>query len=287
MKLTLLTPVVSLLILIGCGNEPEVKSPSVPEPEPREPRVLNLEEVISRYDNGQVKSVRIYPDSWEKGTFERITYYENGQVESSGHFVNDLSEGICRKYNQDGVKTAEWTEVAGLMEDTLRYWHDNGKLKEVSIYRDGDKYGEERSYDAMGRLVSKGEYKADTMVGVWTFYNGSNYQQYTFVSGRREGSYKEKHVSPEAVIFVEGQYRNDVETGLWTAYDDGGTFYRTFQMANGAKNGEDITYYGDRKTVRVRTNMLNDKQHGKVQYYDNTGALILEEEYQNGVLITQ
>lgn len=286
MKRSLLLPFVSLLLLTACGNEPAVNSAAAPEPEEaREPQVFNLEEVVSRYDSGQVKSMRIYPDSWVKGTFQRITYFENGQVESSGHFVNDLSEGVCTKYNEQGVKTAEWKELAGHMHDTLRYWHDNGKLKQISFYQEGDKQGEERNYTPTGALESNGEYKDGLMHGTWTLYSGSNYQRSTYVNDVRNGPYVAKYTDEVfGVMFMKGQYENGLETGLWQFTDEDGNLLRTLQMDNGKPNGYEITYYPGTADIQIKAQMRNGVVHGKVEYYNNRGEVVHIDEYVNGNL---
>lgn len=67
-------------------------------------------------------------------------------------------------------------------------WHyENGSVKEIGYFKNGQKHGQWFSYDEKGNLISEANYKEGQKDGNWIFYhiNGTLHYQVAYSSGKR------------------------------------------------------------------------------------------------------
>ena len=111
---------------------------------------LQMEKVITRYENGQPSKVYYYD---REGNWVReIDYYENGFVMMDGRIENDLRNG-------------EWTS----------YFLD-GKVQSSGEFKDGLRVGKAKVYYENGHLWMDGSYVDDHKCGEWIFYDEQGYE---------------------------------------------------------------------------------------------------------------
>ncbi len=80
-------------------------------------------------------------------------YYEGGQLESQGEFVDGLREGRWEYWKKNGDKDGRGTYKLGKENGDWEWYHPNGKLSAREIYENGkiasytfwDEYGREES----------------------------------------------------------------------------------------------------------------------------------------------
>lgn len=101
------------------------------------------------YDNGQKQSEGFYLNGKLQGSY--MTWYENGTISSVIQYVNGRREGPTVEYYQNGEK---WREVRyennSMLERTMVTWHMNGALRSKYIN------GQEVYWDEHGKKVQTG-----------------------------------------------------------------------------------------------------------------------------------
>ncbi|MFZ5552299.1 MAG: toxin-antitoxin system YwqK family antitoxin [Bacteroidota bacterium] len=67
------------------------------------------------------------------------------------------------------------------------WYHDNGTVKEVGYFKNGQKHGQWLSYDEKGNRISEANYKEGQKDGNWIFYhnNGTLHYQVVYTEGKK------------------------------------------------------------------------------------------------------
>lgn len=138
--------------------------------------------------------------------YQVTDYYNNRQRLMEGKYVTLFSE-----YLGDYRSTL-------FRNDTFKYYHENGKLKEVLFFQEGKKIGVSKAYYNTGALEEEG----------------------LFVNGYRNGTWKKFHENGK--ISEEYGYVDNQLHGKWTAYDNKGKLLReeTYDMGKSIE-----TWYAD------------------------------------------
>lgn len=118
-------------------------------------------------------------------------YYPNGQLKSTGLYVNGKPEGYHQYYYEDSVANRESGQLEyeatykrGKRNGVVKWYYENGNLETEREYSDGERNGVYRNYTMDGKL--------DVM--------------YIYREGKKDGIY-EKHYTDGT--YVTGSYRND------------------------------------------------------------------------------
>ncbi|MDG2449424.1 MAG: hypothetical protein P8M34_07290 [Saprospiraceae bacterium] len=139
--------------------------------------------------------------------------------------------------------------------------------------------------DANGWLLNKGTLLGGVKNGTWTTYyeNSNKIQTLTsFLNGRKNG--------PEITLNDRGQiesvteFKNDQFHGLVGKYKFGRPTDET-NYKDGKMEGTFALYDSQGKLQRKGT-LKNGQYHGKLQYFDDTGVVTMEYEYENGEKIS-
>ena len=70
------------------------------------------------------------------------TYYENGQLQEKGTFVDGELHGPAEGYYENGQLEGKGTYVAGERDGPAELYHENGQLQGIGTYNMGEKCGE-------------------------------------------------------------------------------------------------------------------------------------------------
>ena len=108
--------------------------------------------------------------------------------------------------------------------DTLRYYHDNGQLGEIGIFKDGKKEGLYKQYHQDGSLDKTINYKNGLYNGLWTNYRRNENNELVidesiYINGRREGTWK---MYVGNTLKTEGYLKNKMKNRIWKYYHDNG-----------------------------------------------------------------
>jgi hypothetical protein len=95
-------------------------------------------------------------------------YYQDGQPELEGEYVDGVRQGLWRWFYEDGTPKAQCRYVDG--EGPYTAWYENGQLL-LQGQLDGEKrVGEWTEYARSGEKAIQGAYVDDTQHGWWTYW---------------------------------------------------------------------------------------------------------------------
>lgn len=192
------------------------------------------------YTNGNIKSTGNYVDNERNGKW--TFYYENGSTEQEGIYRNGLPDGI-------------WTW----------YYESDNILKEEN-YFNGRADGESIEYDEMGFVIAKGNYLNGEKEGEWIFQIGDHKEKGIYEIGLKKGIWKAWFNND--ILKFEGEYVQGMENGRHKYYYPNGTLReeRFYEMGVKERNWKKydeagnlnmtITYKAD-KEIRINGQKIN------------------------------
>ena len=138
-----------------------------------------------------------------------------------------------------------------------------------------------RQMNANGALEIEGFMDGDQKTGQWIQYSpeGDILLINNYVNGKLEGLVMK--MSFRNQVDLKEHYKQGVLDGSWTAYKFGKVIEERNYVA-GKLEGSTKVY--DQKTFKLKqeTQFKNGVQHGLLQYFDETGNVVLSYEYKNG-----
>jgi len=97
---------------------------------------LTTEEVLERYDDGNMKVVGYYKKVGENKILVKHTeYYKSGQIEEISTFKNGLLEGSHTEYYKSGQIEEEGTFKNGLLEGKYIQYNKDGSIENEEIIK--------------------------------------------------------------------------------------------------------------------------------------------------------
>jgi antitoxin component YwqK of YwqJK toxin-antitoxin module len=199
---------------------------------------------------------------------ERLEYYENGTVKSSGYYVKDKPVGIYKEY-----------DITGNVTLSIIY-NDKHEIVEKGIVdKEGFKTGIWEEYYSDGNLRASGEYKNNRKEGNWKFYfeNGALEQDGNFSKGKYSGFWKWYY--PTGEIWKEEEYYNGKEEGLYTEYDIFNNILVEGEYFDGEREGLWKTIINDYRAVGSYISGFMD---GRWKHYHDNGNIAFEGYYVQG-----
>ncbi len=195
------------------------------------------------------------------------TYYDWGKTKI--HEVYQVisgtptKHGLYKKYDEDGFLIEETMMANGQLNGVSKTFYaggeENGKVGSIETYKNGIKDGLFENYeykDGIKRTPKTQIYK-DGEVVKETFRN-----------------------EKDEIIKV-----GDVNGINYALYKNGQKEYQ-FVLSNGVANSESIGYYPNGK-VKKKGSFLNNKEVGKWLEYSDSGVVIKETEYNDGVAVIE
>jgi antitoxin component YwqK of YwqJK toxin-antitoxin module len=94
---------------------------------------------------------------------ERLYWYDNGNIKSSGDFEYNKPTGLHSLWFDNGTKRAEINYKDGRRDGEFTFWHNNGQIK------------------------FQGNYLSGQVIGIWTVWhsNGQKYKETDTIKGER------------------------------------------------------------------------------------------------------
>lgn len=114
-----LIPISIMFLLISCKDNSNNASSNI--------------EVRELYDNGALKSITFYKDELHK---RKITYFQNGEIESIFHYKNDLLEGEQLWFHENGTIDQKVLYVEGQRNGNAYFFYPSGTLKHTRHFKD-------------------------------------------------------------------------------------------------------------------------------------------------------
>jgi antitoxin component YwqK of YwqJK toxin-antitoxin module len=82
-------------------------------------------------------------------------WYDNGQVEYQGTFVQGKVDGVATRYHRNGQKAVEEYFANGVREGPRYSWDENGVLRKEEHFADDQPDGTWTTWDAQGKIKSQ------------------------------------------------------------------------------------------------------------------------------------
>jgi antitoxin component YwqK of YwqJK toxin-antitoxin module len=167
-----------------------------------------------------------------------VYYFENGQKQSEGEYMNDKHEGRWTYWYENGNKKSEGNCTAGNLEGEWTYWHESGEKK------------------------SQGNYIRSNKDGSWTYWhqNGQPESIEIFKTGSISSA---KVFYKNGALNYEGDYFNGKRHGTWTFYNVDGRVYFSGNYVLGVKKGEWVrSFPHGQMIVNYGTSGIEEKEYG-------------------------
>ena len=102
---------------------------------------MNAQTILQEYYPGYRVESFLPPDLLEMcmGMLieEKKKYYENGQLESQGTYVNGKKHGEYKYWHENGQIWSQGTYVNGEIHGETKSWYENGQLESQGTYVNG------------------------------------------------------------------------------------------------------------------------------------------------------
>ena len=165
----------------------------------------------------------------------------------------------------NGKLKARWAERANADGSTTKHgifenFYDNGKPKSRVEFVDGKENGLMMSWQNDGKLISTLSYRDGQLEGLCTYFDA------------------------DGTKMSSGTYKNGKEHGVFTLYFPSGKVQGKTTWKKGMQHGKfEVWHENGKKAKSGQTK--EGKVDGHWSVWDSTGALILEEKYQDGTLV--
>lgn len=208
------------------------------------------------YKNGIITGEGIIDEQGFKQGFWK-EYFENGETEAEGEYVNGKKSGNWKFYYKGGKieQTGNYTKD-GKPNGNWKWFYESGNLKKEENFKNGMLNGSYIEKTDTGSIIVKGEYIDGEEEGEWIIEVGDEKEIGSYVAGKKEGEWK--HYFANGEINFIGSY------------------------IEGNPNGEFI-YYWDNKKIKEKGKYLMGLKEGEWSVYDYDGIKIITIRYEDGI----
>lgn len=195
----------------------------------------NAWSVCDYYMNHQIQMTGTYKSRNSEirhGHF--IYYYENGNKQSEGEYLNDKKTGIWSGWYESGELKYRGNYITNYMDGLWQYWHKNGKKKAEGNFLSNVETGKWVYWNENGKLSSEEEHIARNTIS-YTGYsdNEKKVSEGKVVSNRKQGIWKYYNV--DGRLTLQGAYKDDLEQGEWVRYFRNGSMTIFYKNGNPSK----------------------------------------------------
>jgi antitoxin component YwqK of YwqJK toxin-antitoxin module len=196
------------------------------------------------------------------------------------------------------------TDATGKRQGPWVKKYPNGNILYQGTFKDDKPVGEFKRFYDDGKVkdVLTYDIAGNTATAVFYHPNGKKAAEGTYVSQKKEGTWKYYSALTDGYIISEENYVADKHEGISKKYYNSGTIAEIIQYHDGLKDGDWIQYYVDGKTCLKATYLkgmlegtfllyfpegnlqfegayLADKRNGSWKAYNEDGSLKSEIEY--------
>ena len=194
-------------------------------------------------------------------------------------------QGAWLKFDKDGFRIYEGQFKDDIPYGKFTYFHQNSKIRTISIFSDEGTVTHTTSWFPNGNLMAKGKYvhrKRDSLWQYFSEYDGTLVSEEFYQDGKKEGLEK---------IFYPGKgeaeiisWNEGIREGTWKQFYDDGVLKLVCTYKNGEREGPIKIFFVTGK-ILTTGHYKKGHQDSTWTYYDDTGKLILKEYYDEGILL--
>jgi uncharacterized protein len=260
------------------------------------------------YDDGSIFSLgNSDVNSNEEGPWQY--FHPNGEVRSTGRFINGLKDGEWKYYDEAGLPEMIEKFKNGMLDGETVMYHPTGRKKLTINYQNDSAEGEIAWYDLSGLVTEKNTLRENTRNGPGQRFFSSSHvsDSFYYVNNNLEGNFYSYHPGSrpalisnytngmvtgeylgyftDGKISVKGLYVNGNEEGAWRYYHENGNLKRIINFNEGLVTGQTEDFHYNGKTEAVQNYDDQGRLHGISRFYDIRGQLYSVQEYSNGIII--
>ncbi len=214
---------------------------------------------------------------------KKESFFSNGNVKTSGGFLNKKPVGVHREFNEEGKVVAAKTYTdggvlkaegkvlkSGRRSGKWKNLYPDGKVKSQGKYRKGRKQGAWKFYFPNGVVEQHGNYLNGKYDGEWKWYypSGELWREEEYFDGKREGNFVE--YSKEGKVISQGKYVQGEREGVWKLAV--GDHSEAGEYVVGLRNGEWKFYFAD-GTLKFEGRFVDGAPTGKQKHFFPDGKL--------------
>lgn len=216
---------------------------------------LEIGEFEEYLEDGRLVQKGVYEIDYEEyesikaGLWIINEYYDNGQLKSTGSFLDDEYHGEHKEYHENGRLMGVLTFNNGNAEGLGKEYFENGQLKYLGKWQNGDKTGIHKEYHKNGNLHELITYVNNKRDGWYELYhnNGKPREKGNILQGSGWGSGSNSKI---------GEYTE------WEYYNYDGQVKTKITTVDGDYHGEYIMY-NESGSIREKGMYKNDEMEGE------------------------
>jgi len=164
-------------------------------------------------------------------------WYENGQKELEGNYVESLRHGVHRAWHDNGQLMSQGESIHGQRQGSWYWWHDNGQLAEETVYIDDEPLKKSTFWYPSGAKKLTTSYRDGLEHGTQTtwFENGQRNTALELKNGVQNGVLTFWHEN--GVQAGEIRIVDDQKHGLETRWDEAGQLVAEIHWVHGEEIG--------------------------------------------------
>ena len=216
------------------------------------------------------------------------------------HGQNQLDDQGQNQLDDQGRKTGPWkvetpegnavyeaTFLEGKPVGLMVRYYESGTVRARMIFESGGDRSHAELFYKNGKKAAEGLYVMKAKDSVWTYYSeydGTVRIRESYSEGKLDG--KSTRYYPTGGISEEINWVKDSREGPWLQYFEDGTPRLKGRYKNNLLNGKYEVYFGN-STIMMSGVYLDNKSNGTWSYFDETGNLLYNLEYNNGNPVDQ
>jgi antitoxin component YwqK of YwqJK toxin-antitoxin module len=208
-----------------------------------------------------------------------------------GHFLHRAEysqtgelKGVIENYDEYGQILSRYRKDEKGYDGVCQWWHNNGKLKETTVYKDGKKHGMSESFNAEGKLLYQGLFNEGKKEGTHlTFYEtGELMEKSSFQDDLMTG--EQFTYFKNGLVKTESFYVDNIGEGEQKIYAENGNLIFKVLVQKDLPQGELVAFYDSGEPLAIG-NLVDGKEHGILKRFYKNGRLKSVQEYFHGKII--
>jgi len=231
----------------------------------------------SYHINGNIESSGQFVNNETAGVWE--FYFETGSLKMRGILFKGANYGFWEYFFESGKKNMEGIIYGKNKEGEWKTFYENGQVKEIGEYKDNKRNGPWRSYFEDGLLKSDIEYDDDYGRCIEYAHSGKVLGEGPKMGARQVGHWR--YFSEEGFIQSEGDFADGKRSGEWIEYFSSGKISSKGNYQNGEPSGK-WDYFFSSGAVSTSGEFLGGQKNGYWKTFTDNGILISEVDYRLG-----
>lgn len=190
-----------------------------------------------------------------------------GGIQLRGKSINGKKEGVWKLYYENGNLQDSVFFKDDLLNGSLYSWYSSGQLKSVKSFKKGKFDGYTVFYEPYGSMNRSMHHKEGVLIDTMFYYypNSKVKEIIPYENGKKEGLYKK--LFPDGSLEYSLTYKEGKLNGVKKDYYHNHQLYQEIHLENGKSNGKSTTWYRDGQ-ISSQGNFIEGNRVGKwISYY--------------------